>query len=512
MFTKLYSLGIDALDGFVVTVEVDVSGGLPQFSIVGLPDSAVKESTDRVRSALKNLGFSYPASRVTVNLAPADVRKTGPVYDLPVLLGLLAASGQIGSLPEDSAFIGELSLDGAVRPISGALPMALACEERGLRRLFLPADNAAEAASAKGPTVFPLRHVSELIADLRGKKPLTAFVESPGGPDETESQLPDFSEVHGQPEARRALEIAATGLHNAIMIGAPGAGKSMLAKRLPTILPLMSHAESLETSKIYSVAGLLRKDGQLRLMQTRPFRAPHHSVSPAGLSGGGSYPKPGEISLAHNGVLFLDELPEFSRNALEVLRQPMEDGTVTVSRVAGRATYPSRFMLVAAMNPCPCGYFGHPVKECRCATQAIDRYLQRVSGPLLDRIDLHIEVQPVQYDEISAPAGGESSRVIRERVMAARAFAAQRAGEKEALVNSALAGERLRADCPLTDSARSLMKTAFEKLGLSARGYDRVLRVSRTIADLDGSEAIDLAHVSEAVQYRNLDRKYWFTK
>lgn len=511
MFAKLHSLGTWALNGLVVTAEVDISGGLPQFTIVGLPDNAVKEAIDRVRSALKNLGFTYPVSRITVNLAPADIRKTGPVYDLPVLLGVLAASEQIAPVPSDCAFIGELSLDGEVREVRGVLPMALACKKQGIARLFLPTQNAQEAAVVEGLQVYPVASAKQVVAHLAGKLPLPMAVPTQMQQNMANADMPDFLDVRGQPEARRAMEIAAAGLHNVVLVGAPGAGKSMLAKRLPGILPPMSRAQAIESSKVYSVAGLLSTGG-MALLQNRPFRSPHHSVSPAGLSGGGGQPKPGEVSLAHNGVLFLDELPEFKREALEVLRQPMEDGYITVSRVAYSVTYPSSFMLVAAMNPCPCGYFGHPKRECRCLMPSIERYLQKVSGPLLDRIDLHIEVQPVEYEDISAQKGGESSSQILKRVLAAQQFKKLRTGESAPPANARLEGQRLRKDCTMTPRAAQMMKAAFEKMGLSARGHDKVLRISRTIADLDSAELIDLAHVSEAVQYRNLDRKYWHSR
>ena len=512
MFSKLLSLGVAALEGFVVFTEVDISGGLPQFALVGMPDNAVKEATDRVRSALKNLGFEYPVSRITVNLAPADVKKTGPVYDLPVLLGLLCASGQIEQPPADCAFIGELSLDGEIRPVGGVLPMALACAGAGIKRLFLPAANAREAALAEGLQVYPAHTVREIVEHLAGRGQIAPAPPTPVALAAGDQAL-DFADVHGQPEARRAAEVAAAGMHNIIFVGAPGAGKSMIAKRLPGILPMMTAAQAIETSKIYSVAGMLSRHGGEYMVTRRPFRAPHHSASAASLTGGGSVPKPGEVSLAHNGVLFLDELPEFARDTLEVLRQPLEDGYVNVSRVKGSARFPAKFMLAAAMNPCPCGYFGHPVRECRCAQGAIEKYLSRVSGPLLDRIDLHVEVQPVDYEDISAPKGGEASATILARVVKARAFAAARGvGEAEPVPNSHLEGEALREACPLSDEAQRVLKNAFEKMGLSARGYDRVLRVSRTIADLAGAEVIGVEHVGEAVQYRNLDRKYWYAR
>ena len=505
MYSVLKSFGLQGLNGFSVAVEADVAGGMPALSIVGLPDSAVRESGDRVRAAARNLGFRWPDRRITINLAPADVRKTGPVYDLPLLLAVLCANGQLEQPSADTAFLGELALDGALRPVSGVLPMALTAAESGIRTLYVPADNAAEAAEAAGPgmTVLPARTAREVVEALRGRITLEPARPHPFDPAESWRSVPDFADVCGQPLARRAMVIAAAGGHNALLIGAPGTGKSMLAKRLPGILPPLTRAEAVETTKVYSIAGQLPQGHGL--ITARPFRSPHHSASAAALSGGGASFRPGECSLANCGVLFLDELPEFARESLEVLRQPLEDGQITVSRAAGSATYPSRFQLIAAMNPCKCGYYGHPTRPCTCSPSAVRQYRSRVSGPLLDRIDLCVEMDPVAFDQLHSAAPAEGSAALRQQVLTARAIQAKRyaaPGFENVHCNAQLTAGQVRRICRMTPAAEQLLRSSYDALGLSARAHDRLLRVARTIADLAGKALLDEEALLEALQYR----------
>lgn len=508
MLSKIYSVGLMGIDGYTVTVEADISSGMPAFEIVGLPDATIKESKDRIRAAMRNCNIPFPSKHITVNLAPANLKKEGAAYDLPIAVAIMAASSKMNTaMLESSAFIGELALDGSIRTVNGILPMAISAKNNGFKSIYVPVENGGEAAAIEGITVYPVSNLFELLEHLMGTVCIT--------PVQYDSQQilansgrydVDFADVKGQESVKRAVEVAVAGGHNILMIGSPGSGKSMIARRIPTILPDMTPNEAIEVTKIHSVAGTLPPGESF--ISTRPFRSPHHTISAAGLAGGGVNPKPGELSLAHNGVLFMDELPEFHKDVLEVLRQPMEDGFVTISRVMGTIAYPCSTLLVGAMNPCKCGYYGDDEHICKCTPQSVEKYRSKISGPLMDRIDIHINVPSVKFNDLHSKEKGESSADIKKRVDKARAIQLERFDGQGIYSNAQMSAKLIEKYSPLNDDCKNLLEMAYSKLGLSARAHSRILKVARTIADLDGSESIQTNHIAEAIQYRRLDRDY----
>ena len=508
MIAQINSTALLGIDGYIVDVEIDISNGLPAFDIVGLPDAAVKESKERIRAAIKNTGLVMPTKRITVNLAPADIKKEGAHFDLPIAVGILVASEQLLVSDDEAIFLGELSLNGDLRRINGVLPMVISAYQKGIKTIYLPEENAREAAVVDGVTVYGVKNLKEIVLHFTKQQVLSPYVIDVADVLNRDNNTAlDFKDVKGQPFVKRVLEIAAAGGHNLLMIGPPGSGKTMIAQRIPSILPDMSFEESLEVTKIHSIAGLVSEKNPI--LSERPFRHPHHTISSVGLSGGGTNPRPGEISLSHNGVLFLDELPEFRRDALEAMRQPLEDGEVTITRAGGTVTYPCSVMMVASMNPCPCGYYGDLTRECSCSQSQIMKYMGKISGPLLDRIDLHIEVPAVKYEELEDKQEGESSAEIKKRVNAARRVQLERYKGKGVYSNSQLTPKLMNEHCKLDEESSDLLKQAFDALGLSARAYNRILKVARTIADLAGEKDIKAEHIAEAIQYRALDKKFF---